>query len=86
MAGYPDERAAIRRRDRERRGEADEGRDLGRGLARNGEMGQARSPGGRRGRTGGVIVEPHAVQQITQPRPAGVKPDDLPPAAAAWAA
>ena len=37
------------------------------------------------GADGGVIVEPQAAQQVAQPRPAGVHPDDLAVAAAAWA-
>ena len=44
------------------------------------------SPGWPRGRPGGAIAEPQALQQLTQPRPAGVDPHDPPPAPAAWTA
>jgi hypothetical protein len=30
------------------------------------------------------MAEPQALQQVTPPRPAGIDPDDLPPAAAVW--
>jgi hypothetical protein len=42
------------------------------------------SPGWPRGRPGGAIAEPQALQHLTQPRPAGVDPHDPPPAPAAW--
>jgi hypothetical protein len=59
----------------EERGPAGEGR----------RSGKAQLPGARRGRTGGVIAEPQALQQVRPPRPFGIDPDDRPPAAAAWA-
>src|SRR5262245_45897416 len=60
----------------EQRGEADGQRGPSRG--RDCTVRRRGHPAGRPGRTGGVIVEPQALQQVTQPRPAGGSIPSLP--------